>query len=240
MSLAMKIAAAAKRVGGALETDKRNNEQKYDYISADKILQKCGQALAEEGVTVFPSIVNQTVETVEFRQGRVRYDASVEFVFFVADSDSQMELPWLGRGADYAVPDKAAYKAITSGHKYFLAKLLNVGVGNEDGEHEAAEQPEQHKQAQRNAKPARAQKGSNPPQSLDDVNEDDAAAMPHQTDADKAFRHFMAVGSETYGKQWDKKRHELCKHMGVESSKDLTVEQIGTLVAGMTQKAKAA
>jgi hypothetical protein len=74
--------------------------------------------------------------TFDRGQGKFRYDARVQFCFIVADDESQMELIWPGYGSDYTVPDKAIYKAITSGHKYFLAKLLCIGADNEDSEHE--------------------------------------------------------------------------------------------------------
>lgn len=139
-TLVAKIAQASIKVG-ALATDKRNEQQKYDYISADKILERAGDALAEVGVVVFPSITSEETATVEYtdqyNKPKTRYDCVVHFGMIVSDGETQVELPWVGRGSDYAVPDKACYKAITLGHKYFLAKLLKIGVGNEDGEHEA-------------------------------------------------------------------------------------------------------
>lgn len=135
-NLATKIAAASEAVG-ALTTDKRNTQQNYDYISADKILDRVGGALARVGVVVIPAIVDEEMVAHSTSNGKERYDARVTFNMTVSDGETTMEFPWVGRGNDYSVPDKATYKAITSGHKYFLAKLLNVGVGNEDGEHEA-------------------------------------------------------------------------------------------------------
>lgn len=137
-TLIAKIARASAAVGGALSTDKRNMDSKYDYVSADKILSVAGQALADAGVAVLPSVTSSEVLTFERGQGKNRYDARVDFVFFLADEESQIEMTWIGYGSDYTVPDKAIYKAITSGHKYFLAKLLNIGAGNEDGEHESS------------------------------------------------------------------------------------------------------
>lgn len=159
-TLAGRIAAASKDVGGKLSTDKRNMEQKYDYISADKVLSICGQALADQGVVILPSITSETIEAMDRGAGKARYDAVVHFAFIVTDGASQFELPWLGRGSDYAVPDKAVYKAVTSGHKYFIAKLLNVGAGNEDGEHEPAEEVQFQRPV---AKPAPPSNGHTPP-----------------------------------------------------------------------------
>lgn len=136
MPLAMKIAAASKDVGGKLNPDKRNREQSYDYISADKLVAVCGQALAEQGVALYPHIETHDIAVLDRGNGKYRYDATVKLHIIIADGETEFKADWLGIGSDYMTPDKALYKAITSGHKYFLMKLLNVGAGNEDGEHE--------------------------------------------------------------------------------------------------------
>lgn len=138
--LVSRIVAAALDVGGKLSADKTNTEQRYDYLSADKILSVCGQALAAQGVVVVPEITEQHIDVMEYtnqynKQMR-RYDAAVTFAFHITDGAESIVSRWAGCGSDYSVPDKALYKAITSGHKYFLMKLLCVGAGNEDGEHE--------------------------------------------------------------------------------------------------------
>lgn len=135
-TLAGKIAKASIKLGGSLSKDKTNTSDRYSYVSADSIIASAGQCLASVGVTVFPAITSTEVVTFDRGQGKFRYDARVQFCFIVADDESQMELIWPGYGSDYTVPDKAIYKAITSGHKYFLAKLLCIGADNEDGEHE--------------------------------------------------------------------------------------------------------
>lgn len=137
-TLASKIAKASAIVGGALNPDKRNTQDRYEYVSADKILSVAGQAMAQVGVSVYPSVTSSGVDAFDRGSGKNRYDAFVNLCFILADDESEMTLTWVGYGSDYTVPDKAIYKAITSGHKYFLAKLLNIGAGNEDGEHETA------------------------------------------------------------------------------------------------------
>jgi len=136
-TLAGKIAAASRDVGGSLKADKKNLEQRYDYISADKILTICGRAIAAQGLVIFPAIVHQELVSTPRKEKNDRLDMQVDFMFTISDGETSLELPWTGRGTDYTTPDKALYKAITSGHKYFLMKLLNVGEGNEDSEHEA-------------------------------------------------------------------------------------------------------
>jgi hypothetical protein len=186
-TLISKIAKASLKVG-ALETDKTNTQQNYKYISADKILERGGDALCEAGVVIIPSITQETTEAVKTDKGGTRYDSIVHFLMTITDGETQLEMPWCGRGNDYSVPDKALYKAITSGHKYFLMKLLNIGVGNEDGEHESDGQPAQAPQ-----KPATAQKqpsGQNATRSHE--------SPPHA--------RLWGQGQSAFGNDWDMAR----------------------------------
>lgn len=145
LNLAQRIAKASATVGGKLQTDKKNKQDNYDYISSDKILAVVGQAMADCGVVVFPAVVEHDLQLGQSAGGKTRYDVRVKFDMTISDGVSTMTMPWFGVGADYAAPDKATYKAITSGHKYFLAKLFCIGVGNEDGEHESEEPTQQAK-----------------------------------------------------------------------------------------------
>ena len=147
-TLASKIAKASIEVG-SLAADKRNKEQNYDYLSADQILQKAGDALSRNGVVIIPSITFTEIKTTDRGQGKPpRLDAQVSFLMTVTDGAEKHESDWVGFGTDYSTPDKAVYKAITSGHKYFEMKLLNIGIGNEDGEHENGEEKKTGKVAQ--------------------------------------------------------------------------------------------
>ena len=149
LNLAQRIAKASATVGGKLQTDKKNKQDNYDYISSDKILAVVGQAMADCGVVVFPAVVEHDLQLGQSSGGKTRYDVRVKFDMTISDGVSTMTMPWFGVGADYAAPDKATYKAITSGHKYFLAKLFCIGVGNEDGEHESEEPTQSAQQAKR-------------------------------------------------------------------------------------------
>ena len=138
-TLATKLAAVTIEVGGKLTADKTNKEQNYEYLSSDKIISVCGQALATKGIVVIPEVTSQDILVYEydkFGKPMRRWDAKVEFAFTVTDGETELKQCWQGCGSDYTTPDKALYKAITSGHKYFLMKLVCVGIGNEDSEHE--------------------------------------------------------------------------------------------------------
>lgn len=238
-TLAAKIAQASIKVG-ALQPDKKNTQQNYDYISADKMLERAGDALAEAGVVVFPSVTSEEATCVEYTDnyGKVksRYDCMVRFAMIVSDGETQIELPWAGRGSDYAVPDKAFYKAITSGHKYFLAKLLNVGVGNEDGEHETAQDAPQRVQAQRTSNPTTTP--AKTPQRAPVPASEDVEFMSGNDDLDKLHKHFHALGRELYGAQWNDVRARNVKRVSggrTESSTELTADEVQMLVNGMNE-----
>jgi len=154
-NLAQKIAAARNKLG-SLKADKTNKDQNYQYISADKMLERGGDVLAEFGIAIIPS-VTETVITPVDRQGKSpRLDAQLKMSFRVTDGLTEYLAEWVGCGSDYVTSDKAVYKAITSGHKYFLMKLLNVGVGNEDGEHENGDKESGAKSAATKQEPAPA------------------------------------------------------------------------------------
>lgn len=239
-TLAAKIAKASADVGGRLKADKTNTQDRYNYISADKILAECGQALAAVGVAVIPAMTDADINIGETAGGKRRFDARVAFVMTVTDGETESAQPWFGFGADYTTPDKAVYKAVTSGHKYFLSKLLMIGEGNEDGEHEAApEAPQQAPARQANGKPAPVQvaTGNGAP-----------AVQNGSADADKPSdkqqKALHAKGMDFYGSKevWTLKRAEIVKsvtHGRSESASDLTKAEMKVLLDGLDAKIKA-
>jgi hypothetical protein len=248
-TLIAKIAAASIAVG-SLATDKVNASQNYKYISADKILERAGDALAQAGVMVIPSITfEETVQvdyTDNYGKAKSRFDATVHFAMVLADGESQLEVPWRGRGNDYAVPDKALYKAITSGHKYFLMKLLNIGVGNEDGEHDEVQEPRQ-------AAP-RTQSSTRAPQNVATAQHEahDALWEAEQYDApadasskDKVLsaaqlKRINVLGRKLHPEgEWDTERPRYVEWVtkgAVSSSKQLQPSEADTLIAGLERK----
>lgn len=151
LTLAARIAQASIDVGD-FTADKINPEQNYRYISADAVLARGGNALAKNGVSVIPSVTDTMINVVDRGANKSpRQDARVTFCMTITDGEKEVTAIWYGFGSDYSVPDKAVYKAITSGHKYFLMKLLNIGAGNEDCEHEG--EPSNDKPARRPVAP---------------------------------------------------------------------------------------
>jgi hypothetical protein len=234
-TLASKIAKASAEVGGRLKADKKNTNDNYLYISADKILAECGQALAAQGIAVIPSMTNAEIVQGQTAGGKNRYDGRISFVMTVTDGETEQTYPWYGFGADYTTPDKAIYKAITSGHKYFLSKLLMIGEGNEDGEHEPS--PDVQRQ------PAKQAATNNGNGHADNPFEDEAPATPRierNVATEKQHKMLFALGKQLYADNWDTKRAELVRAVTggrSESAGDLTVKEMSTLLDGLKKRA---
>lgn len=217
--LAKKIAEATLSVG-AFAADKRNRDQNYDYISADMVLEKGGQALARAGLAVIPSVDNVDVVTVDRSAGKSpRIDASVNFSMRITDGNDALIMQWFGMGSDYTSPDKAVYKAITSGHKYFLMKLLNISVGNEDGEHESeypAQQPVQKAPVlSRTAEMIQA-----------DIQMTASREKPNAVMTDGKAGAMVGLLEGLFSDNQEANRHALTRYIfGVESTKGLTHAQ---------------
>jgi hypothetical protein len=220
-TLAAKVVKASHEVG-ALATDKKNPQGNYDYISSDKILQRAGDALANNGLSLVPSITSANVEAYRTNEGSKPYwCANVSMVMTLSDGETTLEYPWHGMGTDYTVADKAFFKAITGGHKYFLMKLLNIGVGNEDGEHESPPSEQQNGGAQHTTKPTAAavangtatgkSNGSSPAK---------ASNGPKVPDKSNAFKAFQVRGAELFGDEWESARHWLIERYTTKETPD--------------------
>lgn len=124
----------------ALEADKKH-QQGYGYISADKILARVGEAMVNNGLSIIPACLQHTTNlhtyTDSYGKEKMLWQVDAQMQMTISDAEEhETTVLWTGSGVDYATPDKALYKAMTSGHKYFIMKLFMVGVGNEDSEHE--------------------------------------------------------------------------------------------------------
>ncbi len=238
-TLVAKIAAASLAVG-ALAVDKTNTAQNYSYISADKILDRAGKELAKVGIVILPSIISEETVKLEYTDNygktKTRFDSTVHFSMLITDGTGELTIPWRGRGNDFAVPDKSLYKAITSGHKYFLMKLLNIGVGNEDSEHEVeATQRVPETLATPATQPQRDELG--------DVifsRSEAGATPPANVLSETQRKRLHAVGVSLYGQEeWDERRPQLVRAASkgaVTSSKELSPREASTLIEGMEKK----
>lgn len=247
-TISEKIVKASHEVG-ALATDKKNPQGNYDYISSDKILQRAGDALANNGLSLVPSITSAVTDAYRTNeQSKPFWCANVAMVMTLSDGETTLEYPWHGMGTDYTVADKAFFKAITSGHKYFLMKLLNIGVGNEDGEHEMppTDTPVRNGGAQQQTRPtAAASAKATTGNGTSPANGSAAkpAKIPTETNAMRAFH---ARGTELFDADWADARPWLIERYTTKetpdnvrrSAKDLTDMELNDLRGNMDEYAK--
>lgn len=211
----------------ALEADKKH-QQGYGYISADKILARVGEAMASNGLSIVPAAIehNTTLHTYTDSYGKDKMlwqvDAQLEMSIMDIDG-AEKTVKWTGSGVDYATPDKALYKAMTSGHKYFVMKLFMVGVGNEDGEHEAHEEI----------------RGRNVTKNPPAASKKQTVTAAQQKPSPEQVKAFHALGTEAYGPDWNEKRPEIVEAVTggrTNSSKHLSLAEWQKLMAGMEKK----
>ena len=202
-----------------LSHDSTNSQQRYDYFSADFILETIGKEMAKNGIAILPAVVDSTTHYVNEEGKKPFFHVTANLTMTVIANDHSVSMPFFGAGIDYTAPDKAFYKAVTSSHKYFLMKLFCVGVGNEDGEHEAHSERKQKSGNKKDYAPAQNNH------------------QPQQTDKATSgqIKRMWAIAYSKFDGDSDKKqkasdlvRTELAKYK-VESTSDLTKNQISEL-----------
>lgn len=111
---------AAQKELRAVPPDARNEFHKYDYASAERIIQECRQALHRHGILVWRGQWQYLTQPIPMVQ------ASVHVV--LAETGEALtetfQFPVLPSGSQPL--DKAVATALTSGLKYFLRDLLLV------------------------------------------------------------------------------------------------------------------
>jgi hypothetical protein len=110
----------------------RNTEQRYDYASAEDFINACREAMHEAGLIVGGIKVKQA-EHVPFQtsKGTPMTRAAYVIIYTLTDIENS-------GSRDYEVPcegtdtmDKASYKAMTGGYKYFLRMAFMIGMSDD-------------------------------------------------------------------------------------------------------------
>jgi hypothetical protein len=115
----------ARKAAEAVE--KRGKNADFDFARAEDVLVEASKQLEKRGILIVPAITS-TRELI----GKEGVIAIVDMTFEVIDSEGHESFikTWVGTGHDKP-GDKAAYKAITGGTKYFLANLLGIPFGSD-------------------------------------------------------------------------------------------------------------
>lgn len=131
------IVSVIKAVGGLKKKGKYSGgKTRYDFHAADDVLEAVGREMANHGVVILPAVLSANVSIQPAPYDKSLFLAIIDMEMTVRVGNTESTHKWVGAGNDYSTPDKAVYKAQTSGHKYFLMKLFMIGDGNGDGEHE--------------------------------------------------------------------------------------------------------
>lgn len=115
-------------------------DEGFDFVRAVDLIEEARRLLKGRGIVVIPS-----VESIEQKMGKsgVLVHAHLTFEIVLVKTGDSIVKSWVGSGFDYP-GDKAVYKAITGGTKYFYANLLGIpfGVDPEEGQGKALADPE--------------------------------------------------------------------------------------------------
>lgn len=149
--LAAKMARVMMRTS-AIPKSGRNDFHRYDYATETDIVQEIRGAMAEEGIAIFPSVVEHSVEGSGKQQVST---VTLEITLVCADSGQERTVRWVGQGADSG--DKGYYKAYTGAMKYFLLKTFLLPTGD-DPERDTRQQGQDRKSSRGRA-PQRRQDG---------------------------------------------------------------------------------
>lgn len=110
---------------GAIAKDTKNQEQGYNYRSAEAVYNRVQPLFATHGIVSVPRVVEQIREQGSSKRGTILHYAilTVEYTFFAEDGSSVV-VTVVGEGMDSG--DKASNKAMTAAHKYAICQVLNI------------------------------------------------------------------------------------------------------------------
>lgn len=130
-----------------------NDHFKYAFATEADVSAALQQRFAEERLAVLPEIISTR------RDGKLTF-IDMRFTILDGDTGEGVLLQWSGNGEDNG--DKALWKAITGGVKYWLLKTMLVPTGD-DPEATDAEGNPTNRRARRAGRPAAPQARQAPP-----------------------------------------------------------------------------
>lgn len=128
-----------------------NSFHKYHYAMETDVVNAFREALINNNLSVIPSITGYERQEVPTNKG-TQFLSTVHLSYEVEDLDTgdKLVIPWVGEGSDSL--DKALYKAVTGGQKYFVLKAFFVPTGD-DPEDDGGQVQAQSKPAKKKAPP---------------------------------------------------------------------------------------
>lgn len=124
--------AQAKSTVEAVAKNGRNNDQHYNFVKAEDVVETARKALNDAKVVVLPpTLVKEEFSDLSSRAGSSGMFVKAWFDFRVVDGETGegYSTTKLGTATDYP-GDKAIFKAETGATKYFLSALLSIPMGD--------------------------------------------------------------------------------------------------------------
>ena len=155
MNLMEKIAVVRAGIGGVLK--KSEDGYGYTYTPEQDILMSINKTMAEQHLTLYPSIVPQTMVVTPYSYKKTKYDkinkkfyeetcneilVQADMVFTWIDNDNpedRLEVPFalVGQQSDAS---QCFGSGLTYVNRYFLLKFFNIATTNDDPDKLKAEQ----------------------------------------------------------------------------------------------------
>lgn len=124
LKLAERICAIMKKTGAIKKDANMNN--KYDYISAEKLNSVISELLTQYALVVYPNAVKVDDTEIKTSGNKSAIRSVVHMKFKIVCADTGESEEFLYPGSDYDGTGKSLSQAITSAHKGFLSKLFFV------------------------------------------------------------------------------------------------------------------
>lgn len=195
----------------------RNDFHRYDYVYESDLVDHIRDKLAEQGVAIFPSVTDHSVEEMQDARNKVSYLTTVTLDITLVDGESgdMMTTTWVGQGMDNG--DKGYYKAYTGAIKYFLMKTFLISTGD-DPEHEEAPSAPAPRKAARKEVVQQADEAPSSPQPTDEQRWSERSA------------EFLALLEEAVSQEDKKSFQDLyVKRMGAATLKEIDAQKIGAM-----------
>lgn len=136
-ALHAKINAIAKETPGLVK-DKTNTFHRYDYVSAESVVETVGSKAVEAGLNIIRSVVPDSIKLTN-RGDNVLVTA--EFAFHITDVDTGYRERYTQGGSGEDKGDKGLYKAATGAKKQFLMDLFQIPQVEDESDPDNASDP---------------------------------------------------------------------------------------------------
>jgi hypothetical protein len=121
--LAAKIAQAMGQIQSVPKNGQVNfGNTNYDYATADDIMSAAKDAMAAAGLAIIPSVVDE-----DWNSNGNNVYLTIEYTIIDGESGETWTSRWRTQGNDSG--DKAYWKALTQGKKYFLRDVFCIPTG---------------------------------------------------------------------------------------------------------------